>query len=48
MLGWLVRFEDPVLDVCFARTDGAAAEAKVAVEAIGCGSHVDKEEQIEK
>ena len=48
MLGWLVRFEDPVLDVCFARTDGAAAETEAAVEAAGCWSHVDEEEQVEK
>ena len=48
VLGWLVRFEDSLLEVCFARTDGAAAETEAAVEAAGCWSHVDEEEQVEK
>ena len=43
----MVRFEDPVLDVCFAGTD-RATEAEAAVKVGGCWSHVDEEEKVEK
>ena len=52
MLCWLVRLVDPILDCCFARATGAAAEAAaaaaVAVEAFIGRSHVAKDKQTEK
>ena len=48
MLGRLVRLVDPVLNGCFTGATAAASAAVAAAEPVVGGSHVEKQEQVER